>query len=388
MSDQAHSDRAFWDRFARYDPLWAILSEPSKAGRAWNLAEFLATGVREISVLMYELQALGLRVQRDAALDFGCGIGRLTQPLAKYFDRVTGVDVSPEMIRLATRVNRTPTIRFVANDRDDLSLFESGIFSFAYSNVVLQHIAPPRAERYLEELLRVVSPGGVVVFQLPSHPRPSESPGPAQVPMAADAYRASLQYEDAIADPLEPGGTMDVTLAVTNVSDVAWSQPDVGSIRVGNHWLDASGHAMLVQDDGRATLPARVEPAQTCVASLAVRAPAEPGVYTLECDVVHEGITWFNDRGSPTCRRQVVIGRAAPAAAHTPTTSDDAQPTRLDLPDLATVSAPGPLPMYGVERGLVTRIIEEHGGALAHVASDERCGPEWVGYRYYVRKNR
>jgi hypothetical protein len=31
---------------------------------------------------------------------------------------------------------------------------------------------------------------------------------------------------------------------------------------------------------------------------LTVTAPSEPGDYTLEIDMVHEGVTWFKQRGA------------------------------------------------------------------------------------------
>ena len=96
MTGRVTEDQTFWDEFAKYDPLWAILSDPTKAGRLWDLPRFLETGKREISLLFYQLRALGLEIERTAALDFGCGVGRLSQPLAAHFQRVVGVDVSAE----------------------------------------------------------------------------------------------------------------------------------------------------------------------------------------------------------------------------------------------------------------------------------------------------
>ena len=59
MTGRLPGDQAFWDDFAKYDPLWAILSNPTKAGRQWDLPRFLETGRREISLLFYQLRALG-----------------------------------------------------------------------------------------------------------------------------------------------------------------------------------------------------------------------------------------------------------------------------------------------------------------------------------------
>src|ERR1700682_912533 len=46
----------------------------------------------------------------DRHLDFGCGVGRLTQGPASYFASVRGVDIAPSMIELAKRHNRYPDV--------------------------------------------------------------------------------------------------------------------------------------------------------------------------------------------------------------------------------------------------------------------------------------
>ena len=142
---------------------------------------------------------------------------------------------------------------------------------------------------------------------------------------------------------------------------------------------------MLIQDDGRASLAARVDPGHTCAVAVTATAPLEPGEYQLECDVVHEGISWFADKGSRTWRATVTVGAAS---SESPEEAVD-QPgnVALSLPDISSVESPGPLPMHGIHRDVVTRVVEEHGGALIHLEVDERCGSEWIGYRYFVRKN-
>jgi ubiquinone/menaquinone biosynthesis C-methylase UbiE len=108
-------------------------------------------------------------VPRTCALDFGCGIGRLTRPLAVHFARVIGVDVAESMIRRASELNSdVPNCEFVLNTRADLALFTSGSVDFVYSYIVLQHMERAYAERYIREFVRLLSPQGLAVFQVPS----------------------------------------------------------------------------------------------------------------------------------------------------------------------------------------------------------------------------
>lgn len=158
-----------WEGFARTDPLVAICGDPARIGRRWDPETFFATGETEIGIVLDHVAALGLAVDfSGTALDFGCGVGRLTQALARRFAAVDGIDIAPTMIALAHDYNRYPeTCRYAVNAGESLASFEDGAFAFIYSSIVLQHVPPLLAERYLAEFARVLAPNGVLVFQLP-----------------------------------------------------------------------------------------------------------------------------------------------------------------------------------------------------------------------------
>jgi SAM-dependent methyltransferase len=160
-----------WDSLGQADPLWAILSHPDKKGRRWNTEEFFATGVREIESLMSDLRSRSRPPVSRAALDFGCGVGRLTQPLTKYFEEVVGVDLSATMVRLAEEHNRAPTrCRYVVNAAPDLAQFPTGYFDLVLSYLTLQHIPPRYSTCYLREFVRIARRGGTICVQLPAAP--------------------------------------------------------------------------------------------------------------------------------------------------------------------------------------------------------------------------
>jgi ubiquinone/menaquinone biosynthesis C-methylase UbiE len=160
--------RAMWDALAKLDPMWTILSVPDKVGNRWDDREFFATGEREIAAAMDFVKSSGVDVSTRKALDFGCGIGRLTRSLASRFNSCVGFDISGIMIQLAAERNADlANCVWLVNERDDLSPFETNGISFVYSNIVLQHLLPPATERYIAEFLRVLEPDGIAVFQLP-----------------------------------------------------------------------------------------------------------------------------------------------------------------------------------------------------------------------------
>jgi len=154
-----------WNRLGKRNALWAVLT----ASDDWNPEAFFETGRKEIAELMNHLGQLSLNVNRHRALDFGCGVGRLSQALAGYFDEVHGVDIAPSMIQFANDHNRHGAkCQYHLNSSDDLRLFPDAHFDIVYSNIVLQHMAPLYSKAYLVEFLRTLKPEGVLVFQLPS----------------------------------------------------------------------------------------------------------------------------------------------------------------------------------------------------------------------------
>ena len=153
-----------WESLAGGDALSAILTDDNKAGGKWDVAEFLATGDAEMETVLSHLASIGHAPNfTGAALDFGCGVGRLTQALARRFASSAGVDISHEMIRQAEALNQYPHCRYVASSAVRLP-FADATFSFVYSNIVLQHVPRHLAKNYLREFVRLLAPAGVLVF--------------------------------------------------------------------------------------------------------------------------------------------------------------------------------------------------------------------------------
>jgi SAM-dependent methyltransferase len=158
-----------WNHLGQVDPFWAILSDPRKRHGGWSADEFFATGRDEVRDLMRKLEGMGHPKSRSAALDFGCGVGRLTFALTEWFDTVTGIDIAPSMIEAARRLSlANGRCQFLLNDNSDLSLLRPDGFDLIYSNIVLQHIPEKYARSYIAEFIRVLRPGGIAVFQAPS----------------------------------------------------------------------------------------------------------------------------------------------------------------------------------------------------------------------------
>jgi SAM-dependent methyltransferase len=388
MTEALEPIRQFWEQHARRDPLWAVLSDGAKRDGQWDSAAFFETGVTEIGSLLRDLDAQGIVFNRGAALDFGCGVGRLTQALAPHFARAVGIDISPSMLDVARRRNRFPErVSYVSNQTADLRAFQDGTFDFLVSLIVLQHLPPDIGVGYLREFFRVLAPAGVLVFQLPSHRR-----RPVVMPDAA--YRASLGVS-IIPAGVGPSEQITLDVAITNRSAIEWSRRVFGLLRVGNHWLDAAGEP-VARDDGRTSLPASLPPGATCHLPLTITTPSSAGEYQCEIDVAHEGILWFHDKGSSPV--SFIIRVDAPPAgvsAHAgrETTGTQAGAVGNEPTDGTTTPAGtdadaenlGGFPMNGMSVHSVVGLIADCGGTLLHIDSDRSCGDDWMSYRYVVR---
>jgi len=150
-----------WDSLAKDDAMDAVLT-----GSKSDESEFYATGERDVNAIIASLNAICPNLQKREALDFGCGLGRLTFPLADHFGKVVGVDISEEMLKQAAANQRKPrNVDLLHNDKEILQPFAKNSFDFVLSLIVLQHVPRRLSLKYISEFLRITRPGGTILFQ-------------------------------------------------------------------------------------------------------------------------------------------------------------------------------------------------------------------------------
>lgn len=124
--DRFAASKRNWEGFAATDPMWAILTAPDKRGK-WDLEEFQASGEKGVASLLGQLKGEGVVPSLGHALDFGCGLGRLTLPLSRRFESVVGVDVSSSMVEQARELAAgRDNVAYVHNAEPNLRCLESG----------------------------------------------------------------------------------------------------------------------------------------------------------------------------------------------------------------------------------------------------------------------
>ena len=173
--------RADWNRRAGEDANYYV----AFGRREQEEEEFYATAADVVRDLEHDLKRFR---GREAALEIGCGPGRLMRPMSRHFAEIHGVDVSDEMIRLAReRLRDVPNAFAHHGSGADLAMFPDEKFDFVYSYAVFQHI-PSRdmVFDYLREARRVLKTGGIM--RLPDQRPAAAEPG-STIPGAACASR-------------------------------------------------------------------------------------------------------------------------------------------------------------------------------------------------------
>jgi SAM-dependent methyltransferase len=156
-----------WDKWANDDPYRGVLGvDTSSLNDDEVKAAFFESGERHIAYVLGLVDTfLGGANKSSAALDFGCGVGRLLRPLASRFDRVTGIDIAPKMLEIAQ--SNLADFNNIQLSTDLGAIAQTGNkFGFVHSYIVLQHIRPKQGEPIIEQLVDLVDDGGIFALHV------------------------------------------------------------------------------------------------------------------------------------------------------------------------------------------------------------------------------
>ncbi len=151
-----------WDVIGETQPYYGVCTDEQFRGQSLSpetAERFYTSGANYI----YAIRALFERhfgtPPGGAALDIGCGVGRLTLAMAPHCSSVVGYDVAPSMLErareAAAQAPHGDRARFV-----DVLPDES--FDWLMSFIVFQHIPPADGMALLDQVLARLAPGGFV----------------------------------------------------------------------------------------------------------------------------------------------------------------------------------------------------------------------------------
>lgn len=158
----------YWDARAREDAFYFVDSR--LAYRSPDEAAFWEGGEEALDRL---LGALGAELPSDGVVvDIGCGVGRLTRPIAHRVRRVIALDVSSEMLVQARELNPDlDNVDWLHGDGQTLQPIDDAGAEACISHVVFRHMPDPAITLgYVREIGRVLRAGGFAAFEVSNDP--------------------------------------------------------------------------------------------------------------------------------------------------------------------------------------------------------------------------
>jgi SAM-dependent methyltransferase len=166
--------RQEWSKLGDEDPYWSVLTDEAYRGDALTQAQtaaFYETGADTARAIDVFAARAGVAIPTGRCVEFGCGVGRVTSHLAKRFDEVVAVDISPRNLEICVETlrgqgcrNITPLLLKSPEDAAGIPAHD-----LLFSTIVLQHNPPPVQAFLLDILLSKLNPGGMFLVQIPTH---------------------------------------------------------------------------------------------------------------------------------------------------------------------------------------------------------------------------
>jgi ubiquinone/menaquinone biosynthesis C-methylase UbiE len=164
----------------------AIIEKYDGEARALDTPSWLALGGRErvpepgaaqyfvARKVTMALKLCGKDGTRQArVLEIGCSFGQMTMLLARRFEHLTAVDISPRSVEIAAKRLRhygLTHVRCAVDDAETLRSMPDGAFDIAFSFSTLRFC--PRPDQALSAIRDTLRPGGIAIVDFPNRHSP------------------------------------------------------------------------------------------------------------------------------------------------------------------------------------------------------------------------
>jgi SAM-dependent methyltransferase len=116
---------------------------------------------KTVAVILDALREADLDPADARVLDIGCSTGILTRHYAGYFGSVVGVDIDEGAVQWARENRPAPNLEYRVGDSMELP-FGDAEFDVVTCTHIYEHV--PDAQRLIDEIFRVLKPGGLCYF--------------------------------------------------------------------------------------------------------------------------------------------------------------------------------------------------------------------------------
>jgi len=162
----------YWSEIGKSAPYYSVITEdgykPSQFDQ--NEAAFWE-GANDHDLIVALLRRIGRSASEfQCCVEYGCGVGRNTVPLAATFAEVIALDISQSHLEIAQRhveSSGARNVRFLEVSPEDL--MPAVDYDLWFSRLVLQHNAPPVTLEILDKAFARLPQNGVAIIHLPTY---------------------------------------------------------------------------------------------------------------------------------------------------------------------------------------------------------------------------
>jgi SAM-dependent methyltransferase len=116
---------------------------------------------KTVAVILDTLREAGIEPRSTRLLDIGCSTGILTRHYAEFFGSVVGIDIDDGAVEWASQHRAADNVAYRIGDSMEIP-FVTGEFDLVTCTHIYEHV--PDARRMLDEIFRVLRPGGICYF--------------------------------------------------------------------------------------------------------------------------------------------------------------------------------------------------------------------------------
>jgi len=167
--------KAAWEHLGITRAHHSVLTGPEYLpdNLAGSIEDFWASGVNEVEIIKKMLARHGQdELQNKVSVEYGCGVGRITVPLAMECRHVHAYDISSAHLShakaRAESLARSNVTFHICSENPMGPLRECDFF---YSHIVFQHNPPPIIKILVQRALQSLRPHGIAIFQVPTYMR-------------------------------------------------------------------------------------------------------------------------------------------------------------------------------------------------------------------------
>ncbi len=163
-------DGAWWNESVKEVGMQAM-DRTLSTDADWS--QILNSGREELSSAV---QVSGIKLNAaQQVLDLGCGVGRVSFPLAEAVGQVVGVDISASLIEIARNANLARNVHFEVIAGSPIQPESEAGYDIVFANEVFYYLNPSTLTGYFSDAFRLLRSGGQFVFQLNMEPIPLQT---------------------------------------------------------------------------------------------------------------------------------------------------------------------------------------------------------------------